>query len=175
MDGKNWLVPCLVGSWSPDLELQAALALNGGPNGGLTGDLDAGLVAQIVAEAAELDRLALGISENEAEQIVADYQAPLMEPAINLDGLERVPTPGEGFELVRLRLDLPAELAAEAKAQLRTGRTPADLIQHGTEGGASGKKAKAERKGSPPAASKAKRATVGGKGKASRGNRKGRQ
>lgn len=146
--GKSWHVPAYFGQWSTAAEAEAALALNGGADGSLEGDLDAQTVAQILEQADQAAREALGLSEAQADQILLDFSTPTVAPQINLDGLERSAGAVRNSETSTIHLVLPLDLAEEARAALRLGTTAEDLIRWGLNG-------KPKRKGSPAATAKA--------------------
>lgn len=145
--GKVWHVPAYFGKWSTAAEAEAALALNGGADGSLEGELDAATVADILEQADQAAREALGLSDHQAEQILTDFATPTAEPQINLDGLERSAGATRNSDTSTIHLVLPLDLAEEARAALRLGTTAADLIRFGLHG-------KPKRKRSKKAASK---------------------
>lgn len=132
--GKSWIVPAYFAQWSTDREAEAALALNGGAHGSLEGDLDGQVVAEILARADEEARLALGLTEQKAVQILEDHAAPLVAPVLNLDGLERTVSHADVAETATIRLEVPTALAERVRAQLRAGMTAADLLTRALDG-----------------------------------------
>ena len=132
-EGRAWLVPALVGSWPTDREALLDLALNGGLHGSLEGDLDARVVAEILKAADEADRLALGITEPQADQYQRDQEVPHIPPAINLDGLDRTEAASLVDRQTTVRLVIPPKLAERARALVRDGVTAAELLTRGVD------------------------------------------
>lgn len=127
---NQWLVPVYYGTWSIDEETAVALALNGGLNHSLEGEWDAATIADLMELAKPLDLEALNVHAQQAEQFTLDYETPLEEPVINLDGLQRVAIE-EGLTTVRLKVSEP--LAGRVGQLVARGVTAAEILTHGLE------------------------------------------
>jgi len=157
-----WCVPALVASWPSDREALLDLALNGGVDGSLEGDLDAAVVAEILKTVDEADRLALGLTEPQADQYQRDQDVAYVEPVINLEGLDRSESARSVDRQTTVRLIVPPELADRARALVKKRITAAQLLARGVdhlEGANAAKtKAKTKRQGgkrsTPPAAAR---------------------
>lgn len=127
---NQWLVPTYFGRWTLEQETAVALALNGGLNHSLEGEWDTATIADLMAMAKPQDLEALNIHSQQAEQFSLDFAAPIEDPVINLDGLDRVASE-DGLTTVRLKV--PEQLAARARKVAARGVTANEILTYGLE------------------------------------------
>jgi hypothetical protein len=163
-EGKRWLVPAVSGTWPEDREGLVDLALNGGVDGSLEGELSDAVVAEVLEEASAADRLALGLTEAQVDQFQRDYEAPLIEPQIDLSGLKRTAAAETAGAQTTVRLSVPPPLAERARALVKKGVTAAELLGRGVEQIEANGKKTTDPKGSRRRAAKAAKSAAGRKG-----------
>jgi len=151
-DAGRWLVPTLYGDWPEADEGRVALALNGGLAGSLEGGWNDQAIADLLRQAAALDLDALGIGDAQAAQFIADHDAPTVPPQINLEGLESLP---EAAGQSTVRLVVTEDLAGRVRRLSARGVPAEEILTRGID-----RIEAADRKASPPAAKKTRRAAA---------------
>jgi hypothetical protein len=127
---NQWMVPVYFGTWTVEAETAVALALNGGLNHSLEGEWDAATIAELMEMAKPPELEALNVPAQQAEQYTLDFETPLEEPVINLEGLDRVAI-DEGLTTVRLKCT--ERMAARVAELVARGVTAAEILTHGLE------------------------------------------